>query len=359
MSLDNSLALKAGTSELRLQDPATATKGFFVKPIRNVGTGAANLVYDAASGEITVGSSGGVSGDITVSSITTTAGPNILAGNVSVPSGILDVAGTIKTGFLSVTGLGGGLIEAGFIMPRNGQPLTIFDPGFALGRIRLASVFAREIYTPDGSTSTSVKFPGRGSESTQLGGATVAWGTNSIAMGNSAQAQGDGGTAVGFGARSVAANSVAVGGTSQAFGGASVAIGYGAQTLAGSQGQGQGVAIGNFANADGEYSVAIGARAKALATQSIVLNAQYGTSLTVNTPGFYVKPLRNMGATANLGYNVDTGEVYLGSSSRRYKTDIVDVEAVESTRVFDLRPVSYRGIDAEEGAPKMYGFIAE
>lgn len=33
--------------------------------------------------------------------------------------------------------------------------------------------------------------------------------------------------------------------------------------------------------------------------------------------------------------------------------------SAESARVWDLRPVSYRGINATEGAEKMYGFIAE
>lgn len=49
----------------------------------------------------------------------------------------------------------------------------------------------------------------------------------------------------------------------------------------------------------------------------------------------------------------------LASSSRRYKKDIVDVQASEFARMWDLRPVSYRPLDEEEGPEKLYGFIAE
>lgn len=62
---------------------------------------------------------------------------------------------------------------------------------------------------------------------------------------------------------------------------------------------------------------------------------------------------------SSLSYNGFTGEIFTSSSSRRYKTDIADVQASESARVWDLRPVSYHAIDAEEGTDKIYGFIAE
>lgn len=49
----------------------------------------------------------------------------------------------------------------------------------------------------------------------------------------------------------------------------------------------------------------------------------------------------------------------MGSSSRRYKQDIEDLQPVEAVRVWDLRPVSYRALKADEAAHKSYGFIAE
>ena len=71
-------------------------------------------------------------------------------------------------------------------------------------------------------------------------------------------------------------------------------------------------------------------------------------------------PVRSVSATANVNYNSATGEMRVASSSRRYKTDIADLQASESARMWDLRPVSFRPIDVEEGSPEMmYGFIAE
>jgi hypothetical protein len=64
-------------------------------------------------------------------------------------------------------------------------------------------------------------------------------------------------------------------------------------------------------------------------------------------------------AVSAVSYDVATGEIQYVASSRRYKTDIQDVEASESARVWDLRPVSYRPLDRAEEGPKSYGFIAE
>ena len=44
---------------------------------------------------------------------------------------------------------------------------------------------------------------------------------------------------------------------------------------------------------------------------------------------------------------------------REPKTEIQDVKASESARVWDLRPVVYRILDAAKEEPKLYGFIAE
>ena len=99
--------------------------------------------------------------------------------------------------------------------------------------------------------------------------------------------------------------------------------------------------------------------ANAAVADSIVLNAA-DAPLTSSLSGFYVFPVRsNSAGTANLGYDLDTKEIFYVSSSRRYKTDIQDVEASESAGVWDLRPVSYRPLDAAKDELKVYGFIAE
>ena len=94
---------------------------------------------------------------------------------------------------------------------------------------------------------------------------------------------------------------------------------------------------------------------KAGNTRLMLQNPNSGTGV-----GFFVDPVRSVGTgTANLGYNTSSAEIIVVSSSRRYKTDIADVQPSESGRVWDLRPVSYRGIEEGEGASKVYGFIAE
>ena len=77
--------------------------------------------------------------------------------------------------------------------------------------------------------------------------------------------------------------------------------------------------------------------------------------------GFYVKPVESKAGTANLAYDSGSGEIYVASSSQRYKTNIETVTANEAANVWNLRPVSYHAIkDADkEDAPVYYGFIAE
>lgn len=106
----------------------------------------------------------------------------------------------------------------------------------------------------------------------------------------------------------------------------------------------------------------MGGATSARAPRSIVLNAgdDINGNLLANTPGFFVKPVRPIAtAAATLNYNPATNEIFYVSASRRYKTDIQDVEASEWARVWDLRPVSYRSLDTAEEGPKSYGFIAE
>lgn len=82
--------------------------------------------------------------------------------------------------------------------------------------------------------------------------------------------------------------------------------------------------------------------------------------MLADQPGFFVKPVRSLAATsATLRYDSTTGEIFADSSSRRYKKNIETVQPAEGARVWDLRPVSYHGIDADEAVQKLYGFIAE
>ncbi len=76
--------------------------------------------------------------------------------------------------------------------------------------------------------------------------------------------------------------------------------------------------------------------------------------------GFFVRPVRPLSAATALYYNPITFEISYLSSSLRYKKDVHEVTAGESARVWDLRPVSYRGIeDTDNTGPISYGFIGE
>ena len=110
---------------------------------------------------------------------------------------------------------------------------------------------------------------------------------------------------------------------------------------------------------------------------SIVLNAD-GTELKSTESGFYVSPVRTtVNSAPNVYYDTLKNEfkVILParrelkgttplSSNRRLSTDIQDVAASDSARVWDLRPVSYRALGETAAAHNAddatsYGFIAE
>ena len=94
---------------------------------------------------------------------------------------------------------------------------------------------------------------------------------------------------------------------------------------------------------------------------SVVLNAGVN-NLFASGPGFFVNPVQSLVGSANLAYNAVTKEIYVASSSRRYKMDIQEVSASESAGVWDLRPVSYPAIHTandDDNSPVYYGFIAE
>ena len=205
-----------------------------------------------------------------------------------------------------------------------------------------------------------------GPESRASADNTVALGTSAkaldrytIALGSSAQAQGSYSIIVGSDARVNGQYSTALGPWVICASEFAVAIGSYATTdaLAPSS-----VAVGSNARTGGSSSVAVGANAKANAPNSIVLNGN-GTELISSASGFYVSPVRSLATgAANLAYDPASNEIYVASSSRRYKTDIQDVTASDSAHVWDLRPVSYRAIEeaaTNKNAPVYYGFIAE
>lgn len=118
-------------------------------------------------------------------------------------------------------------------------------------------------------------------------------------------------------------------------------------------------AIGSQATCSGAVSLCLGTKAQDNGYTAIVLSG-ISTGLVADAAGLFVDPVRSVGSgTANLVYDTVTHEIYVGSSSRRYKKDIEDVQAGDAARVWDLRPVSYRALEADAEAYKAYGFIAE
>lgn len=72
---------------------------------------------------------------------------------------------------------------------------------------------------------------------------------------------------------------------------------------------------------------------------------------------FYLYALGNNTETATLTYNSSTGVVNYSTSSARYKKDIVNLESVvDTSKIYDLRPVHYA---EKSSGNKMTGLIAE
>ena len=88
---------------------------------------------------------------------------------------------------------------------------------------------------------------------------------------------------------------------------------------------------------------------------SICLNST-GTQLTASQAGFYVNPIRSTVATTPvLTFNATTNEISYSSSTRRIKTNIVDMQR-NTSAIFDVRP---REFDSVEDHSHHIGFIAE
>jgi trimeric autotransporter adhesin len=60
----------------------------------------------------------------------------------------------------------------------------------------------------------------------------------------------------------------------------------------------------------------------------------------------------------NMFYNSATGQITRSTSSKRYKTDIVDLQ-VNSSKIYDLRPVSYTSTVPADKGMRQFGLVAE
>ena len=76
--------------------------------------------------------------------------------------------------------------------------------------------------------------------------------------------------------------------------------------------------------------------------------------------GFYFGDgnLSTTGNTANMYYNSSTGQIMLSTSSARYKTDITDLE-INTSKIYNLRPVSFTSKMPNDKNERLFGLIAE
>lgn len=83
--------------------------------------------------------------------------------------------------------------------------------------------------------------------------------------------------------------------------------------------------------------------------------------------GFFVKPVREGNGAANLRYDPTTGEITYDQDLRRRRlmsrteATVGTVQAAEAAAVWDLRPVTFRALNAEAkvDGDTSYGFVAE
>jgi hypothetical protein len=103
-----------------------------------------------------------------------------------------------------------------------------------------------------------------------------------------------------------------------------------------------------------ESSLALGKNAQIFAG-GICLNAS-DTKVNPAQPGFFVSPVRaTVGTTPVLTFNAQTAEINYSSSTRRRKTNIIDLGR-DTTALYALRP---REFDAMDDGTHHVGFIAE
>lgn len=135
-------------------------------------------------------------------------------------------------------------------------------------------------------------------------------------------------------------------------GDSNTAVGY--QALGNNTTGSGNTALGFEANANGsgyKNATAIGSMANALSSGSIQLGNSYVSSLYFGTGN----NLPTTSTAANVYYNSTTGEFYRSTSSRRYKTNITDID-INTSLIYRLRPVSY---DSKSDNSHHFGLIAE
>ena len=90
--------------------------------------------------------------------------------------------------------------------------------------------------------------------------------------------------------------------------------------------------------------------------------------MVANQPGFFVKPIRSSNPTIGLQYlryDPSSGEILYTSSTTRRRISAIneigveEIQAADSARVWDLRPVAYRAMERAEKTDTLFGFVAE
>ena len=92
-----------------------------------------------------------------------------------------------------------------------------------------------------------------------------------------------------------------------------------------------------------------------------------GQAVIANQPGFFVKPIRSSSAPGlqYLRYDPSSGEILYTSSTTRRRISAIneigveEIQAADSARVWDLRPVAYRAMERAEKTDTLFGFVAE
>jgi trimeric autotransporter adhesin len=163
-------------------------------------------------------------------------------------------------------------------------------------------------------------------------------GNNALAIGNTVTA-GSAGVAIGYLTSTTNADSaVAIGRNATAFlnGDSSVVIGLNSSSSANN-----GVAIGTGATTTATGSIAIGFGANATSSNGLYFSTGLATVSSVSVE-----------------YDTTTGQMGPISSSRRYKTDIVDT-SIDTSKVLELNPVDFTWTTESQNGKKDFGLIAE
>lgn len=107
----------------------------------------------------------------------------------------------------------------------------------------------------------------------------------------------------------------------------------------------------------GEWDVSLAESDSGDATDFLLTDIDGDTKFKISDEGhvFFPGHRSNSSVGANVYIDPITGEIQRTSSSKRYKTNIRDID-IDTSKVYDLRPVTYKDIDTELD---FIGFIAE